>query len=364
MHGCLPLVKSVRQITFLCKWVANQRSVEVRRGAKASRMPAESYPERALTGGRKDKLLETVSVLIPTYNCAGHIVTALESVAAQTVGRAGVEVIVVDDGSTDDTGDRVAAFAEKSSLALRYVRQTNAGVAAARNHGLRLARGDVIAFLDADDWWYPTKLERQMPLLANDVGFVYCDHAYVDEGGAPLSLEQGRADRYRRGQIELALFRDNFAFVQATCLRRGCIDNIGGFDESLVVGEDYEFFLRLAGQYAADFTSEKLWARTVRATSLSNCDKTTRDREYHARLCLSILLRYLEKHPDFARQNRAAIRRRLADVHWEIADCLLDKRQTIDACMELVRSLGSWPSRRALRSSGRLLIPRTGNAQA
>ncbi|MES2403285.1 MAG: glycosyltransferase [Pseudomonadota bacterium] len=307
--------------------------------------------------------MKTVSVLIPTYNCASHIVTAMESVAAQTIGSVGVEVIVIDDGSTDDTSDRVAAFAEKSSLTLRYVRQTNAGVAAARNHGLRLARGDIIAFLDADDWWYPAKLERQLPLLVDDVGFVYCDHAYVDEAGPLPSLEPRRADRYRRGHIELALFRDNFVFVQAACLKRSCIDDIGEFDENLVVGEDYEFFLRLASRYEADFTSEKLWARTVRATSLSNCDKVTRDREYHTRLCLSILSRYLLEHPDFARKHRAAIRKRLADVHWEIADCLLDKRQPIDACMELARSLGHWPSLRALRSSGRLLIPRPGNAQ-
>lgn len=305
--------------------------------------------------------MKTVSVVIPAYNCGLHLSRALDSVAAQTIPKQHIEVLVIDDGSTDDTPERVKAFQSRSDLVLHYVRQPNAGVAAARNHGLCLARGEVVAFLDADDWWYPSKLERQLPLLEGEVGFVYCDHAYVDEEGAPLAFEPERVNRYRRGWIELALFCDNFVFAQSTCLLRSCIDKIGYFDERMVVSEDYEFFLRLAGSFAADFIPDKLWARTYRASSLSHCDRHNRDREYYARLDLAIVSRYATDHPRFVEKHSAAVRKRLADIRWEIADCLLDKRRQAQAFRELTLSLITRPTMRALRSSARIIIPRARN---
>src|SRR4051812_35041738 len=101
--------------------------------------------------------MPTVSVIIPTYNCAALVTVAVDSVLAQTVQAS--EVIVVDDGSTDDTRERL------SSYRIRYLHQQNQGVAAARNNGLREASGDLIAFLDADDVWYPRKLELQIAAI-------------------------------------------------------------------------------------------------------------------------------------------------------------------------------------------------------
>lgn len=300
----------------------------------------------------------TVSVIIPAYNCAAYLIRALESVAAQNVPKERLEVLVIDDGSTDDTADRIAAFQARGEVALRYVRQSNAGVAAARNHGLRLARGEVIAFLDADDWWFPSKLARQLPLLAGDVGLVYCDNVYVDEQGAPIAREPDRANRYRRGNIELALFCDNFVFTPAPCIRRDCVDRAGFFDERMAVGEDYAYFLRLASCCEADFVVDRLWAYTVRAASLSNCDKRGRDGEFYRRLDLSILHRHLSERPDFARRNRIAVRKRLAHVHWEIADTLLDKCHGGAAARQLLASLASWPTFKALKSGARIVVPR------
>jgi glycosyltransferase involved in cell wall biosynthesis len=118
--------------------------------------------------------MATISVLIPTYNCGRFINEAVASVQAQT--RAASEIIVVDDGSTDDTAQRIAELADPR---IRYVRQPNAGVAAARNTGLALASGEYLAFLDADDRWRPTMLERQARLLDHDPAIVFAFTNFV-----------------------------------------------------------------------------------------------------------------------------------------------------------------------------------------
>src|SRR4051794_37497436 len=100
-----------------------------------------------------------VSAIIPTYNSGPLVVEAVQSVLAQT--RPADEIIVVDDGSTDDTAERLASFGDR----IIYHRQTNRRVAAARNTGLRMSTGDFVAFLDADDAWHPQKLERQLAVL-------------------------------------------------------------------------------------------------------------------------------------------------------------------------------------------------------
>ena len=122
----------------------------------------------------------TVSVIIPTYNRAPFVGEAIESALAQT--RPPLEVVVVDDGSTDDTADRVAHYGDR----VVYVRQTNAGPATARNTGIGHARGDLIALLDSDDRWLPQKLEWQVPLFDDpEVGMV---HAGFRCFGSPAAL--------------------------------------------------------------------------------------------------------------------------------------------------------------------------------
>ena len=110
----------------------------------------------------------SVSVVIPTYNSGQYLPEALESVLAQTVPP--LEIIVVDDGSTDDTADRLHPYLNL----ITYKFQTNSGVSAARNAGLQLAKGDYVAFLDADDVWHPRKLEFQMGILTShpDLGLL------------------------------------------------------------------------------------------------------------------------------------------------------------------------------------------------
>ena len=298
--------------------------------------------------------MRTLSVVIPTWNCAARLLRALRSVAAQTYALERIETLVVDDGSTDDTAEQVAAFAAASPLAVRYVRQANAGPAAARNHGLRLARGELIAFLDADDEWRPAKLARQVPLLADRVGLVYCDNEFVDAEGHELH-DYVRRIGVHRGDILLALFCDFFLLTSAVVMTRAAVDAVGQFDETLGVGEDYDYFLRVAHHCRADCVAEKLLVRCVRADSLSR-----RDYALDARVDLATLQRFLRAHPDFARTHRRAIDQRIARYRYDFAWRLLADRRRGAAALELLKSLRSQASLAAVRALARALVPISG----
>ena len=295
--------------------------------------------------------MRKVSVVIPAYNCAPRLVGALTSVTQQDYPLESIEAIVVDDGSTDDTREQVAEFAARAPLRVRYVRQRNAGPAAARNHGLRLAQGDAIAFLDADDAWRPAKLARQLPLLAQPVGLVYCDNVFVDGAGSELP-DYVRRIGLHRGDILLDLFCDFFLLTSAVAMTRAAVDATGGFDERLGVGEDYDFFLRAAQRCHADCVEEKLLVRCVRPDSLSR-----RDYALDARVDLATLQRFLRERPDFARRHRTAVRRRIARYRYDFAWRLLADRRRGAAAIELLQSLRSHVSFAAVRALVRTLAP-------
>ena len=133
-----------------------------------------------------------VSVIIPTFNCARFLERAMQSVFAQTY--VDYEMIVVDDGSTDETKDLIACRGEK----LQYLYQTNRGLPSARNLGVSKSSGEFLAYLDADDMWYPHKLERQVAYLDShpECGFVHSDLTLVDEKDLVISPDWYQERRY------------------------------------------------------------------------------------------------------------------------------------------------------------------------
>jgi glycosyltransferase involved in cell wall biosynthesis len=196
-----------------------------------------------------------ISVVIPTYNYGRFIGEAIESVLRQT--RAADEIIVVDDGSTDGTEAVVAAFGDK----VRYVRQENAGVCAARNRGVTESSGDVIAFLDADDIWHAEKIEKQLEKFAADgeIGLVHCGMREFDsETGETLRLH---AEGMGGDVADELLLWERTAIIgcgTAVMVSRKAFDEAGGFDTRLKVGEDWDLCYRIARRYKVGFVPEVL----------------------------------------------------------------------------------------------------------
>ncbi|MCE7963653.1 MAG: glycosyltransferase [Acidobacteria bacterium ACB1] len=194
------------------------------------------------------------SVVIPKYNYGRFIGEALRSVFAQTLSP--VEVIVVDDGSTDETAEAVAEFGER----VRYILQENAGVCAARNRGVAESSGDLIAFLDADDIWEPTKLEKQAAKFADpEVGLVHCGMREFDsDTGETLGVKLDGGE----GEVWRALLLWEGPVIigpgGTIMVSRKAFDEAGGFDTRSRVGEDWDFCYRVARRRKVGFVKEPL----------------------------------------------------------------------------------------------------------
>jgi glycosyltransferase involved in cell wall biosynthesis len=185
-----------------------------------------------------------VSIIIPTFNLARYIGRTLESVFAQTY--TDYEVIVVDDGSTDDTRQVLAQYEGR----LQYQYQVNRGVAAARNAALKKATGELIAYLDADDMWYPEKLERQVGFLDRHTqcGIVHSDTAVIDEMDAVVYSHFNRQTHrdVPQGQCLMTLLQYTHIQPLTVMERRKCVEQTGGFDERLRGVDDSMRWILLA----------------------------------------------------------------------------------------------------------------------
>jgi glycosyltransferase involved in cell wall biosynthesis len=207
--------------------------------ATASRRPAGMAP--------------LVSVVIPTYRHADFVLDAVCSALTQTYEP--LEVIVVDDGSPDDTAARLAPLAESGRI--RYVRQPNAGVAAARNRGAALARGEYLAFFDDDDLLYPDALAWRVAALERDpaLAFVYGACAPFADGTAPAPPPVESVDRAVGAVRPLDplryLVRCHMVTPGQAVIRRDAFEAVGGFDASFWGADDWDLWLRLLERYGA-----------------------------------------------------------------------------------------------------------------
>lgn len=196
-----------------------------------------------------------VSVVIPAFNSGAYLEETLRSAVAQTHAR--LQVIVVDDGSTDGSVERaVAGFP-----GVRYVRQANAGANVARNTGLRLAEGDFIALLDHDDVWRPEKLEVQLAVAARhpESGLIACDGVYFDAHRIlrPTLLRGGLADRLAAapgGEITERCYPDFLAGCPISCpaqtlIPRRVVEDVGVLTTLREEPSDLEYYLRIAARY-------------------------------------------------------------------------------------------------------------------
>ena len=315
--------------------------------------------------------MATVSVVMPAYNCAPYIRTAVESVLNQD--HRPLEVIVIDDGSTDGTLEALEPYRRQ----LRIIQQENAGAAAARNTGLRAASGEYIAFLDADDWWYSSRLSSQLEAFRRHPtsAMAFSDFTVTDAAGVPYMQHAIRqwysvwrdasktawanvfdasssvtvtdaggissnAIAYA-GHLARWLFLGNFIFTSTVMLRRDAIENTGVFDTDLVTEEDYDLWLRIALNWRMTFVDAPLVARRRRPgqlTDISQNERVTRN-------VLTVISRAAERMEGVVTPTE--IRRRLARVRFDLGVMCLRTNRNAEARDLLWSSVrgqpNSWP---------------------
>ncbi|MGC4007107.1 MAG: glycosyltransferase [Pirellulales bacterium] len=199
-----------------------------------------------------------VTVIMPTYQRAALIGESIDSVYAQTY--ANFELLVIDDGSTDETESVVRGYDART----RYIKLAgNAGPSRARNVGLDAARGELIAMLDSDDLWLPTKTEKQVAMLTArpELGWVYCDLRYF---GCDYSDNAGSRFQtcppYRGKVLKRMLLHQHPMMTPTIMVRKTCFAQVGVYDVDLRFSEDADLYNRLSHRYEVDYIDEVLVA--------------------------------------------------------------------------------------------------------
>ncbi len=256
--------------------------------------------------------MSRVSVIIPVYNSAKTVGEALDSVAAQTY--TDYEIIVVNDGSSDQSENVIKKYM-RPPLDVTYVEQVNKGPGAARNTGLRLAKGEFVAFLDADDLWDKDKLATAVQAMDAhpEVKLVFTDMRHVVNNSlAHSSYLHERGYRHiASGHIYDNLLKGNFIFTPTVVLRRDALDETGQFDEQLPIAEDYDLWLRITRQYPVYYLDRPLVTRRRMGSNI------TENKQAYVQSCIRLREKLLEVHktePD----RRRLIARQLKRDHYNL----------------------------------------------
>ena len=282
-----------------------------------------------------------VSVVVPTYNRAGLIGRAVESVVKQTY--ADWELIMVDDGSTDETADVAASYRARLGEAFRYVKQHHAGASIARNTGIERSRGRFLAFLDADDEFLPHKLERQVTLLERcpGLGLVFCDMSVVGVDG---TWTHSAFQRYR--QFIYGAPAQDLGDGQRVCgpdfldylVRRYLVPTITGMVRRDVLGDDVRFapeqsyseewlfFLEVARRAGCGYIDEPLAVQHQQRGSVSMASAS------HNTIQQRQALRTIQaRYPDVSAPARRAVRRQLAHCCRQLGFDAYKQRRYLEA---------------------------------
>ncbi|PQP34941.1 hypothetical protein C6A37_05125 [Desulfobacteraceae bacterium SEEP-SAG9] len=273
----------------------------------------------------------TVSVIIPAYNRAKVIERAINSAIAQTFRD--LEIIVVDDGSTDNTRDVVQALDDER---IRYIRrENNAGPGAARNEGMRIAEGEFIAFLDSDDEWFPGKTAKQVKLLeslSEDWGICYTGSRIIKDGTI-TKIREGNSSAKGYAFKKYVLDKIFLMTPTAVMIRRDCVNRVGMFDDRLLCEEDTDFFFRILRDYKLAVLSEVLTTIHRQTTkSLASFVETSR-------------LIILDKQEKVIRSELGwyAAKRFRGHSFWVIAEAKFREREIVSGLIYLGRAIACFP---------------------
>ncbi|MBO9659300.1 MAG: glycosyltransferase [Chitinophagaceae bacterium] len=220
---------------------------------------------------------ELVSVIIPCYNTEKYVADTIRSVLAQTYPS--IEIIVVDDGSKDSSPEVIRSFAGDGRI--KILSQPNSGVSAARNNGLKNAKGVYVAFLDADDWMYPTNIEEKVKILQQFTADVaYSTVEVSDEKLSPLHLACG-ANPNRFAEEVFNFVPSPIHSPSSAVIRRSAVEESGGFDIDLSTSADLDIWIRLSFKYKfARIEKPLVKYRLVPGSMNTNVDNQIRDMEH------------------------------------------------------------------------------------
>lgn len=277
--------------------------------------------------------LPEVSIVITCYNYARYLPSCLDSVINQTFRD--FEIIVVDDGSTDQTP--VIVKKERYKKLIRYIYQNNRGQANAKNAGINSAKGKYIAFLDADDCWEPDKLEKQLPLFTRqNVGVVYSRARYIDSFGHDLDLKLSlKYLQPRRGRVTDYLIMDNFIPFSSSVIRRDCLDRFGAFNELYRMGIDWDLWLRISTEYEFDYVDLPLLMYRI-----GHAGQMSKNVEERQRCSDRIMKNFAQSFPTYIKKN--VLRKALAYTFSNRGD-YQSKRNIPKALRYYLRSFLYWP---------------------
>jgi glycosyltransferase involved in cell wall biosynthesis len=239
-----------------------------------------------------------IDVIIPTYNSSKYLSGAIKSALNQR--NVELQVLIIDDGSTDNTRQLVKSLSSKNAV-IKYFYQPNRGLSSARNLGIKVSEAPYIAFLDADDIWLPEKIAKQLAIFTkskNDsLGLVYCDYFDIDVNGQKIPYPSMRLDPSVKGKVYSRLLAGNLIAGSGSgvLVKRECFDKLGGFDENLPTCEDWDMWLRISKQYQVDYTIEKLVGIRRSSNTMSS---------NNAGMLLGMALLY-DKNVDFTNSSQA-----------------------------------------------------------
>ncbi|HEX3969663.1 MAG TPA: glycosyltransferase family A protein [Edaphobacter sp.] len=274
-----------------------------------------------------------VDVIIPAYNAARYLPTAIESVIAQTFED--WRILLVDDGSTDNTADVVAPFLDRLGSKIRFIKQDNQGLPAARNAAIRASTAEFLALLDADDLWLPCRLSESLKALAErpQAGLAYGLVTHIDQEGRLGGTFEGNR-RNAEGHIAPYIYMRKVELPCPTVtFRRRCIDEVGIFDETMRATEDRDLWLRIALRYEVEFVPKVLAYYRVSPNSMST----------DSQRMLKAQLHFIRKHYGSEGCGMRSRQIAWARVYKQQAETLKRRNRPWDALVSSLRAVALYP---------------------
>lgn len=276
-----------------------------------------------------------VSAIIPSYNSAVYIKDAIESILSQTYKN--IEILIVDDGSIDNTRDVVVSYEKLYPGKVRYLSQKNQGPGIARNNGIANANGEYIAFLDADDMWEVDKIKVQVESLESSetMHISHTDFVYMYKGGIIKPSEYSNKKKKNfSGDIFFSLFRENFIRTSTVMIKKDTFNQAGGFDPDLFMSEDYDLWLRITkGRSVVSYIDKPLLKVRLHESHM------TGDAQRTYMWVNKVIEKSIASSSDMADKLKSHLPYRLAKNHYTIGYKFFCDKKMAQARSEFIKSL-------------------------